>query len=79
MIYIFGGAFDPPHVGHAAIIKTLLAKKHPEKVILIPSSERNDKSYAVSDAHRLAMLEIFVRELDDERVILDSYFLTHWT
>ena len=60
MIYIFGGAFDPPHVGHTAIVKTILAKKHPEKIIILPSSERDDKKYHVSDDHRLAMLDIFV-------------------
>lgn len=65
MIYIFGGAFDPPHVGHTAIVKSLLAKKHPEKIIIIPSSERDDKKYSVSDEHRLAMLEIFIEEINN--------------
>lgn len=78
MIYIFGGAFDPPHVGHAAIVKCLLAKKHPEKIIIIPSSERDDKRYSVSDEHRLAMLDIFVREIDDPRVEIDDHFITDW-
>lgn len=78
MIYIFGGAFDPPHVWHAAIVKSILAKKHPEKIIIIPSSARNDKNYAVSDDHRLAMLRIFVDEIDDERVLIDEYFLNNW-
>ena len=63
MIYILGGAFDPPHVGHAAIVKSILAKKHPEKIVIIPSSARNDKQYAVSDENRLAMLEIFADEI----------------
>ena len=78
MIYIFGGAFDPPHVGHTAIVKSILAKKHPEKIIIIPSSARNDKNYAVSDEHRLAMLRIFVDEIDDRRVSIDEYFLNNW-
>jgi epoxyqueuosine reductase len=78
MIYIFGWAFDPPHVGHAAIVKSLLSKKHPEKIILIPSSERDDKKYSVSDEHRLSMLDIFVREIDDERVLIDDYFIRNW-
>ncbi|GAB0174476.1 MAG: hypothetical protein HHAS10_03550 [Candidatus Altimarinota bacterium] len=78
MIYIFGGAFDPPHVGHTAILKSLLAKKHPEKIIILPSSERDDKKYSVSDEHRLAMLDIFVSELNDSRVILDDYFVKYW-
>ena len=65
MIYIFGWAFDPLHVGHTAIVKSILAKKHPEKIIIIPSSERDDKQYHVSDEHRLAMLAIFVWEIND--------------
>lgn len=78
MIYIFGGAFDPPHVGHTAIVKALLAKKIAEKIIIIPSSERDDKRYSVSDEHRLAMLEIFLREIDDPRVVLDDSFIRNW-
>ena len=65
MIYIFGGAFDPPHVGHTSIVKAILHYKNPEKIIIIPSSVRNDKSYAVSDDHRLAMLDIFCDELNE--------------
>lgn len=78
MIYIFGWAFDPPHVGHAAIVKSLLAKKHPKKIVLIPSSERDDKKYSAADLYRLAMLDIFVWEIDDERVIIDDYFIRNW-
>ena len=65
MIYIFGGAFDPPHVGHMSIVKAILHYKNPEKIIIIPSSVRNDKSYAVSDDHRLVMLDIFCDELNE--------------
>jgi predicted adenine nucleotide alpha hydrolase (AANH) superfamily ATPase/nicotinic acid mononucleotide adenylyltransferase len=78
MIYIFGGAFDPPHVGHTAIIQTLLAKKQGVKIIIIPSSERDDKKYNVSDAARLEMLDIFVREIGDDRVFVDDYFIRNW-
>ena len=64
MIYIFGAAFDPPHVGHSAIIRALLHFRNPEKIIIIPSGKRNDKSYHVSNEHRLAMLEIFCDEIN---------------
>ena len=64
MIYIFGAAFDPPHVGHSAIVRALFHYKNPEKIILMPSGIRSDKSYHVSDEHRLAMLEIFCEELN---------------
>ena len=53
-------------------MKSILAKKHPEKIIIIPSSARNDKKYAVSDEHRLAMLEIFVDEINTPHPLTPS-------
>ncbi len=78
MIYVFGAAFDPPHVGHSAIVRALLYYKNPEKIILMPSGKRNDKEYNVSDTHRLAMLEMFCDEIWDTRVYTDDYFLKNW-
>lgn len=79
MIYIFGAAFDPPHSGHFAIIKALLHYQNPEKIIIIPSGKRNDKSYNVSDEDRKAMCDIFVEEIGDARVVVDYYFLDTFT
>ena len=78
MIYVSGAAFDPPHVGHSAIVRALLHYKNPEKIILMPSGKRNDKEYNVSDTHRLAMLEMFCDEIWDTRVYTDDYFLKNW-
>ena len=79
MIYIFGAAFDPPHSGHSAIIRALLHYKNPEKIIIIPSGKRNDKSYNVSDEYRKKMCDIFIEEISDSRVIVDYYFLDTFT
>ena len=79
MIYIFGAAFDPPHVGHTAIIRALLHYKNPTKIVLMPSGVRDDKSYNVSDEHRMKMLEIFQREIDDVRIVVDDHFIKNWT
>ncbi len=76
MIYIFWAAFDPPHSGHFSIIKALLHHKNPEKIIVIPSGLRNDKSYHISDDHRKKLCEIFLWEISDERVILDLEFFS---
>lgn len=76
MIYVFWAAFDPPHAGHAAIIRALLHFQNPEKILVIPSGPRNDKVYNISNEHRIALCEQFVRELSDERVILDTEFIT---
>jgi nicotinate (nicotinamide) nucleotide adenylyltransferase len=78
MIYIFWAAFDPPHVGHSAIIRALLHYKNPEKIIVMPSGKRDDKSYRTTDENRLAMLRVFVSEIADERVIIDAYFIENW-
>ena len=78
MIYILGGAFDPPHAGHSAIVRSILHYKNPEKIVIIPSGQRDDKSYSVNDVHRLAMLRIFCDEIADARVIVDDFFLTKW-
>ena len=78
MIYILGGAFDPPHAGHSAIVRSVLHHKNPDKIIIIPSGKRDDKNYTVSNEHRLAMLDIFVWDIADARVIVDGYFLKNW-
>jgi epoxyqueuosine reductase len=78
MIYIFGGAFDPPHVWHTSIVKAVLHYRNPEKIVIMPSSARDDKNYAVSDEHRLAMLDIFMWEINDSRVRLDDHFIKNW-
>lgn len=79
MIYIFGAAFDPPHAGHNAIIRAFLHYRKPEKIILIPSGKRNDKDYNVSNTHRKAMVDIFVSEIHDTRVVVDYHFLDTFT
>jgi nicotinate-nucleotide adenylyltransferase len=75
MIYIFGGAFDPPHSGHSAIIRAVLHYKNPTKIIIMPSGIRNDKTYSTPEMHRLAMLDIFVGEIHDPRVCIDRHFV----
>jgi len=76
MIYIFWAAFDPPHVGHTAIIRAILHYKNPEKIIIIPSGKRNDKTYHITDDHRRELCRIFTREIGDDRVILDEEFFS---
>ncbi len=78
MIYILGWAYDPPHAWHAAILRSLLHYRDPEKIIILPSGKRDDKFYSVSDEHRLAMLDIFVSDIADARVIIDDYFVREW-
>jgi nicotinate-nucleotide adenylyltransferase len=61
-VCIFGGAFDPPHIGHLGIISTLLNTGAADEVWLVPTGDRGDKSIRVEAAHRKAMLELFLSE-----------------
>ena len=36
-IALFGGSFDPPHIGHEAIVKALINFKEIDKVIVMPT------------------------------------------
>ena len=78
MIYLIWGAFDPPHSGHSAIVRSILHYLNPEQIVILPSGSRDDKKYNVSDDHRLAMLDIFVSEIGNPRVVVDDYFVTDW-
>lgn len=78
MIYILWGAFDPPHAGHSAIVRSILHFLSPDQIIILPSGKRNDKTYNISDEYRLSLLQIFVEEIANEKVIIDDYFIKNW-
>ncbi len=42
-IALYGGAFDPPHKGHLAIIKNLNSLDFINEIWLLPCGDRNDK------------------------------------
>jgi nicotinate-nucleotide adenylyltransferase len=62
-IALFGGAFNPPHNGHSAVIKTLDSFDGIDEVWLMPSANRWDKSISVSGPDRLHMIDLMI---DDE-------------
>ena len=36
-IALFGGSFDPPHIGHEAVVKALKDFKEIDKIIIMPT------------------------------------------
>lgn len=62
-IVIYGGAFNPPHVGHAAVIKMVLEKFPCDEIWVIPSADRRDKKVGTDGEHRLRMVELMVNSL----------------
>lgn len=59
-IGIFGGSFNPIHIGHIKTIKFLIDQKYLDKILLIPcfiSPHKTDQIY-VDSLHRLEMVKI---------------------
>ena len=62
-IAIFGGAFSPPHVGHASVAEAVARLFPCDEVWLMPSADRHDKKMAVAAEHRVRMLELLAEEM----------------
>lgn len=58
-IALFGGAFDPPHVGHQQVAQALLANKIVDEVWFVPVKQHAfGKQLKTTDEHRLVMLQL---------------------
>ncbi|WP_455756846.1 nicotinate (nicotinamide) nucleotide adenylyltransferase [Sulfurimonas sp.] len=71
-IALFGGSFDPPHIGHEAVVKEVLKLKDIDKVVIMPTYLNPFKSsfYAPSEL-RLKWLKMIFGSLKD--VEINSY------
>jgi nicotinate-nucleotide adenylyltransferase len=72
---VFGGAFDPPHLAHVALVEAALAQLQLDQVCVLPTGQAWHKPRNLSDAaHRLAMTRLAFAHLTqvvvDEREIL---------
>jgi nicotinate-nucleotide adenylyltransferase len=55
---IFGGRFDPPHLGHRLAVKSLFKEPGVQRVLIIPSASPPHKAAQISAAHRLALTQL---------------------
>jgi nicotinate-nucleotide adenylyltransferase len=71
-IALFGGSFDPPHIGHLAVIEALKEFEDIDKIIVMPTylNPFKTKSHASSEQRLQWLREIFSQE---ERVIVSDY------
>lgn len=53
----FGGSFNPVHVGHIAIGRSLLEEYSFDRVVYVPVSSHNPKPGLATEADRLALLQ----------------------
>ena len=71
-IALFGGSFDPPHIGHEAIVKAILDLEYIDKVVVMPTflNPFKSKSHASSQLRLRWLREIF---LSYKNVEINSY------
>lgn len=55
-IVIYGGAFDPPHIGHLKLIDYLAAEESFDEIWLMPCGDRNDKKLLMSKDQRFRLM-----------------------
>ncbi|PHS57509.1 MAG: nicotinate-nicotinamide nucleotide adenylyltransferase [Sulfurimonas sp.] len=71
-IALFGGSFDPPHIGHEAIVKALQKFKNVDKIIILPTFLNPFKSKSFASAiNRLNCLRTRFHGFD--RVEISDY------
>ena len=69
-IGVFGGAFDPPHLAHLALVKTALVELALDELRVVPTGEAWHKPRTLNPVrHRLAMARLAFADLP--RVLVD--------
>lgn len=66
---LFGGTFNPFHNGHLHLIRTLLATKRFDSLVVIPAGDPYQKSGSAKASDRLAMAKL---ALQDEAVTISD-------
>lgn len=71
-IALFGGSFDPPHIGHKAIVEALIELDFIDKVVVMPTFLNPFKSHShASSKQRLRWLKDIFNEF--KNVIVDDF------
>ena len=59
-ICLFGGTFDPPHIGHLLIAQTVCEAEYFDKILFIPAYQPPHKTEITPIKYRLEMLQIAI-------------------
>ena len=70
-IGVFGGAFDPPHLAHVALVRSAIEAFSLDEVRVLPTGQAWHRAGSLTDAaHRLAMTRLAFAELP--QVVVDD-------
>ena len=61
-ICLFGGTFDPPHIGHLLIAQTVCEAENFDKILFIPAYIPPHKNVTTSIEDRVAMVKLAIRD-----------------
>jgi len=65
-IVLFGGAFNPPHIGHLIVIQQALELIDANQLWLLPCYQHSFDKDLASPSHRLNILELLIPELPQD-------------
>ncbi len=68
LLCLFGGSFDPVHLGHIAMMRYLLHAHEALELIVIPAAQSPLKQTSTSFQNRLSMLELALESLPHTRI-----------
>jgi len=73
---VFGGAFDPPHVGHVALARTAVEHFGLDRLLVRVVEDPGHKEVATAPQIRLFLAELAFAPLDEAEVALDRFSRT---
>jgi len=73
-LIVFGGSFDPPHIGHVQLPIVAMKAIDADVVVYVPAARQPLKldEEPASALHRLAMLRLALRDVADTVVLTDE-------
>lgn len=71
-VALFGGSFDPPHIGHIAVVEALKQLSYIDEIVVMPTyiNPFKNSSYASPKQRFDWLVEIFK---DDTKVVVSDY------
>lgn len=67
-VVLFGGAFDPPHLGHQLVIEQVFKQVKPAEIWLLPCYQHTFQKQLTESRHRVAMTNLIGDTIGDERL-----------